>query len=212
MNSVNSAQLSSLAKVFAVYIDPRTWRALLFMLLSFVTGIVYFTWAVTGLALSLSFLILVIGVPIAILFLLSVRGLALLEARFVEALLGVAMNGRPLFPEGTVNWLQRSKALLADKRTWSSLLYLVLQMPLGVIYFALAVTLIAISLALVAGPFVQVWMHFPVITIGSTPLYVPPAGMASLQIGGLILLTAALHLIRGVGGWHARYAKALLVS
>ncbi len=212
MNSVNSSQLSSLAKVFGVYVDPRTWRALLFMLLSLVTGILYFTWAVTGLALSLSFLILVIGAPFAILFLLSVRGLGWLEARLVEVLLDVRMESRPLFSAAALNWLQRSKALLADKRTWLSLLYLALQMPLGVIYFTLTVTLLAVSLALVAAPFVQVWMHLPVMRIGSGPLYLSPAGLALLQIGGLILLTATMHLIRSVGGWHARYAKALLAS
>ncbi len=153
MNSVNSTQLSSLEKVFAVYIDPRTWRALSFMLISFVTGIVYFTWAVTGFGLSVSFLILIFGAPFAVLFLLSVRGLTWLEARLVEVLLSIPMSGRPLFPEGAVNWLQRSKALIGDKRTWLSLLYLVLQMPLGVIYFTVLVTLMAVSLALVAAPF-----------------------------------------------------------
>ncbi len=203
---------SVLGKVFAVYIDPRTWRALLFMLLSLVTGIVYFTWAVTGFGLSVSLLILVFGAPLAILFLLSVRGLAWLEARLVEVLLGIPMSGQPLFPEGAVNWLHRSKAMLVDKRTWLSLLYLVLQMPLGVIYFTVDVALLAVSLALVAAPFVQVWIHFPVITIGSAPLYVSPAWLALLEIAGLILLTVTLHLIRGVGGWHGRYAKALLCS
>ncbi len=212
MNSVNSAQLSSLSKLFAVYVDPRTWRALLFMLISFVTGIVYFTWAVAGFGLSISFLILVFGAPFAVLFLLSVRGLAWAEARFVEVLLDIPMSSRPVFPAAELNWLHRSKALLADKRTWLSLLYLVLQMPLGVIYFTVDVALLAVSLALVAAPFVQVWIHFPVITIGSAPLYVSPAWLALLEIAGLILLTVTLHLIRGVGGWHGRYAKALLCS
>ena len=34
-------------RVFGVYIDPRTWGSLLFMFITFVTGIIYFTWAVT---------------------------------------------------------------------------------------------------------------------------------------------------------------------
>ena len=204
--------LSALGKVFGVYIDPRTWRALLFMLLTFVTGIVYFTWAVTGLSLSISFLILIIGAPFAILFLLSVRGLTWLEARLVEVVLGVRMESRPLFPAAALNWLQRSKALLADKRTWLSLFYLVLQMPLGVIYFTMIVTLIAVSLALVAAPFVQVWMHFPVITIDGGYIFLSPGVLALLELGGVILLTSTMHLIRGLGGLHGRYAKALLAS
>ena len=83
-------------RVFGVYIDPRTWGSLLFMFIAFVTGIIYFTWVVTGASLSLSLLILIIGVPFAILFLLSVQGLALLEGRLVEALLGERMPRRPL--------------------------------------------------------------------------------------------------------------------
>ncbi len=207
-----SQHTSQVEKVLGAYIDPRTWRAFAFMLISIVTGILYFTWAVTGLSLSVSFLILVIGAPFAILFLLSVRGLGWLEAKLVEVLLGVPMESRPFFPPAAVNWLQRSNALLSDKRTWLSLLYLVLQMPLGVIYFIMLVTLFAVSLTLVAAPFAQAWMHFPVITVGDGPLYLSPAALALLEFGGLLLLTATIHLIRGVGGWHARYAKALLAS
>src|SRR5689334_23359831 len=82
---------SALGRFFGVYADPYAWGALLYMLIAFVTGIFYFTWAVTGVSLSISLLILIFGFPLALLFLLSVRGLALLEGRLVEALLGVRM-------------------------------------------------------------------------------------------------------------------------
>ncbi len=205
-------ELSTLGKIFGVYGDGRTWRALLFMLLSLVTGVVYFTWAVTGISLSVSFLILIIGVPFAILFLLSVRGLAWLEARFVQALLGVAIQSRPVLPAAASNWLQRSKALLADGHTWLGLLYLVLQMPLGVIYFSVAVTLLAVSLALMVAPLFQLWLNLPIIVNGSRTIFLPPQVLALLVIAGLALLTATMHLVRGVGILHGRYARALLGS
>ncbi len=205
-------ELSTLGRIFGVYGDGRTWRALLFMLLSLVTGIVYFTWAVTGLSLSVSFLILIIGVPFAILFLLSVRGLAWLEARLVQVLLGVGMQSRPVLPPAASNWLQRSKALLADKHTWLGLLYLVLQMPLGVIYFTVAVMLVSVSLALMVAPFVQLWLHFPVIVNGGRAIFLAPQVLALLVIAGVALLTATMHLIRAVGILHGKYAKALLAS
>ena len=44
------------------------------------------TWVVTGLSLSLGLLILIVGIPLTVLFFGSVRGLALLEGRLVEAL------------------------------------------------------------------------------------------------------------------------------
>ena len=64
-------------RIFGVLADPHAYGALFFMLLSLATGIVYFTWAVSGLAMSLGFAILIIGVPFFLLFVASVRALAL---------------------------------------------------------------------------------------------------------------------------------------
>src|SRR6185503_6176065 len=58
----NSDQQDSVFKRFlSVYDDPKAWGALLYMLISLVTGIVYFTWVVTGLSLSLSLAIFIFG-------------------------------------------------------------------------------------------------------------------------------------------------------
>jgi hypothetical protein len=205
-------------RIFGVYTDPRTWSALLFMFITFVTGIIYFTWVVTGTALSLSLMILIIGAPVAILYLLSVQGLALLEGRLVEALLGVRMPRRPLFAQPGLKWLGRLKALLTDKHTWISMLYMLLQLPLGIFYFTLLVTLIAFSFALAGGPFVHllvsVPMEFvPVYKSYYIPLWMLPLWARALMIvGGGLLLTLTMHLARGIGLLHGRYAKWMLVS
>ena len=44
----------AIRRFLGVYDDPKAWGALLYMLISLITGIVYFTWVVTGLSLSLS--------------------------------------------------------------------------------------------------------------------------------------------------------------
>jgi hypothetical protein len=199
-------------RLFGVYIDPRTWGSLLFMFITFVTGIIYFTWAVTGVSLSISFLILIIGVPFAFLFLLSVQGLALLEGRLVEALLGVRMPRRPLFANPGMKWLERLKALLTDKHTWLSMLYMVLQMPLGVVYFTLNLTSILVALTMIVGPFVQVFWHFPIIANFNERIFLPYWALTLMEIGGIALLTLTLHLARLIGGLHGRYAKWMLVS
>jgi len=199
-------------RVFGVYVDPRTWGSLLFMFITFVTGIIYFTWAVTGTMLSLSLMILIIGVPFAILFLLSVQGLALLEGRLVEALLGVRMPRRPLFAQPGLTWGERLKALINDKHTWLSLLYFILQMPLGVLYFSLMVTLILFSLGVIIIPIGQWVFRFPTYQINSVGYYLPVWSLLLIQLGGFLLLTLTMHLARGIGWLHGRYAKALLVS
>ena len=195
-----------------VYDDPRAWGSLLYMLISIVTGIVYFTWVVTGLSLSLSLAIFIFGLLIAVFFIVSLAGLALLEGRIVEGLLGVRMPRRPLFFQQGTSWLERLKSNLTDKHIWLSLLYFLLQLPLGVIYFSLIVTLFSLSLGLMAAPLVQSIMDFPIITIGVMRYYVPAWSTPLFLLIGFLLWTLTMHLGRLIGQWHGRYAKTLLVT
>ncbi len=203
---------SLLGRIFGAYVDPRTWGALLFMFITFVTGIIYFTWAVTGLALSVGFAILIIGVPFAILFLLSVQGLSLLEGRMVEALLGVRMPRRPLFAQPGLGWLERLKALITDKHTWLSLLYMVLQMPLGIVYFVLNVVLITVSLAFMVAPLGELFFQNSGFTVSLIWDVTPLWALVLMPVLGFVLLTLNMHLARAIGGWHGQYAKWMLVS
>jgi hypothetical protein len=201
---------SFLGRVFGVYLDPRTWGSLLFMLLSLVTGILYFTWAVTGLSLSLGFAILIIGAPFALLFLLSVRGLASLERRFVEIMLGVQIPQPQPGATENLNWPGRLKALITERRTWVSLLYMILQLPLGVVYFSLAIFLLAFSLGLIAIPLASVVGNPQSILINGQLYTWQPWMIQMLVLAGFLMFTWSLHVIRGIGQWHGRYANAFL--
>src|ERR1700731_1596440 len=63
-----SAHASGLARFFGVYQDPRAYTSLFYMLLTLATGVVYFTFVVTGLSLSAGFAVLIIGVPFFLAF------------------------------------------------------------------------------------------------------------------------------------------------
>ena len=205
-------QGSALARFFGVYTDPRAWGSLLYMLIAFVTGILYFTWAVTGISLSVSFLIFIFGFPFAIIFLLSVRGLALIEGRLVEALLGVRMPRRPVFFEKGLKLLERLKLLVTDKHIWFSILYMVIQFALGIVYFVLFVTVLSVSLSLMALPFIQIFWNIPVVDIGAGRFFLPYWLLVLLAFGGFLLWTTFMNLARGVGQLHGKMAKALLVT
>lgn len=200
-----------LARFFGVALEARTYGALFYMLLSLATGTFFFTWVVTGLSLSLGLMVLIIGIPITVLFFGSVRGLALLEGRLVEALLGERMPRRPTYSDRSRGWLQRIGDMFTDGRTWLTLLYFVLMLPLGIVYFTVAVTLLAISLSFI-------WAPVAVLFSGSVPgIYIDGEQMLSLwatpllALGGVLLLFATLHLARGIGHLHAMMAKHLLV-
>ena len=68
------------------------------MLLTLATGIVYFTFVVTGLSLSAGFAILIIGIPFFLAFIGIARVIALGEGRLLEAITGERMPRRPVHP------------------------------------------------------------------------------------------------------------------
>ncbi|QNR96377.1 sensor domain-containing protein [Stenotrophomonas sp. 169] len=200
------------ARFFGVVVDPHTYGALLYMLLSLATGTFFFTWVVTGLSLSVGLLILIIGIPVAVLFFGSVRGLALLEGRLVEALLGERMPRRPRYSDRSRSWLQRIGDMFTDGRTWLTLLYFVLMLPLGIVYFTVATTLLAVSLAFIWSPVAAlVPGDYSGLTIQGLPLLEGAWATPVLAVVGVLLLFATLHLARGVGRLHGTLAKHLLV-
>ncbi len=205
------APRGALARFFGVIADARTYGALFYMLLALATGIFYFTWVVTGLSLSAGLAVLIIGIPFIVLFFGSVRLLALVEGRLVEVMLGVRMPRRPRSSAQGLPLLKRIGAMFTDPRTWGTLLYLLLMLPLGVAYFTLAVTGLTLSVALAAAPFLQ-GFGVPMSTFNGVAYFWPMWTMPFALLGGVLLFFAMLHLARGVGWMHGHLAKHLLVK
>ena len=206
---------SAPGRFFGVIADPRTYGALFYMLLALATGIFYFTWVVTGVSMSAGLAVLIIGIPFVILYFGSVRLLSLVEGRIVEVMLGERMPRRPLYSERGKPWLQRIGAMFTDPRTWSTQLYFLLMLPLGIAYFSIVVTLLSVSVAFIASP-ILVW-----IGMGHGGLWLDDVQITAqvdwwalplLFVGGVLLLFGTLHLARGVGRLHGLLAKHLLVK
>ncbi|KAB2901936.1 MAG: hypothetical protein F9K31_00035 [Dokdonella sp.] len=207
-------------RFFGVAADPRTYAALFYMLLSLATGVFYFTWVVTGLSLSVGLSVLIIGVLVPIAFFASVRVLALVEGRIVEVMLGERMPRRPVYAQQHLPLLRRIGAMFSDPRSWSTILYLVLMLPLGICYFTMAVTGIAVSLGLVFLPVLQVLVasgviegHVGFVVDGVETGWGPWWFATPLTfVAGVLLLFATLHLARGVARVQGALAKHLLVQ
>ena len=206
-------------RFFGVAADPRTYGAMFYSILALATGIFYFTWVVTGISLSLGFSLIIIGVPFVILFLGSVRLLSLVEGRIVEVMLGERMPRRPVYADRDRPVLTRIGEMFTDPRTWSTLLYMLAMLPLGIFYFATTVVLLATSLALVVAPPLALFGAFDGWTLsGGWYGYWEPSttlGVWELPVAfacGVVLLFATLHLLRGIGRVHGAIAKQLLVK
>jgi uncharacterized membrane protein len=204
---------STLGRFFGVYADPRAYLSLLYMLLALVTGIFYFTFAVTGLSLSVGLAILIVGVPFFLLFVGTTRIVALAEGRLVETMLGTRMPRRPPYQDRETPLVKRIGDMLKDPRTWGTLLYFLLMLPLGLFYFTFVVVGIIVSIATTVAPIAVLLYHAGAITIdGDVQMQAPhPALLPFISILGFLLLTITLHLARGIGYLHGQLAKNLLV-
>jgi hypothetical protein len=202
---------------FGVFLDARAYTSLFFMLLSLATGVIYFTFAVTGLALSAGLSVLIIGIPFFLLFMALTRVVSLAEGRLIEAMTGERMPRRPVHKGTAAGFWSRVGEMLKDPRTWTTLAYLILMLPLGIAYFVIAVVGLSMSLAFIFAPLVEVasrygWFGIPE-EVHMNPAWLGSVWALPLTVGvGVLLLTLLMHLARGVGRLHAMYAKALLVS
>ena len=147
----------------------------------------------------------------------TVRALSLLEGRIVETMLGVRMPRRPPYPSnaGKSFW-QRVGAFFTDVHTWTTLFYMVLMLPLGILYFTLTVTFLSISLAFIATPVLKALSVADVISLQcGYPYWLCDNNYWPLAvltcIAGVFMLFATLHMVRGMGKLHGAMAKSLLV-
>lgn len=213
---------------------PRTLGAVFYMLLSLPLGVVYFTTVVTGLSVSIPMLILIVGLLIAPLFMLLVRFLSLTEGYITQTLLGAQIPLREddvieesldddeerNVAQGFWAWFKRS---FSDVRSYTSMIYMLLMLPLGIGYFTAAVTGFAVSIAFIFAPIIKLLglsddMHIHVgeadsaLVINSAEFLNSTAGSLVLVVAGIVGLIAMLLLSRGVGWLHARLAEVMLVK
>jgi uncharacterized membrane protein len=212
---------SPAGQFFGVAADPHTYAALFYMLLSLATGIFYFTWAVTGLSLSVGLSVLIIGIPFIVLFFGSVRVLSLVEGRMVESMLGVRMPRRPPFSTRGMSLWQRIGTMFSDPRSWGTLFYMLMMLPLGIIYFTLTVTLLSVSLAFTSAPLIKLAANLSGFQdscdgpawVCNGVLWWNGWGAAFVLCGlGVVLLFGTLHMVRNLGRMHGLVAKHLLVA
>ncbi len=204
---------------FGVFLDPRAYLSLFYMLLALITGIVYFVLVVVGLSFSAGLAVLIIGVPFFLAFVAMTRVISMGEGRLLEAVSGERMPRRPLHPGPPAAWWSRIGAMLMDARTWTTLAYLIVMLPLGILYFVIAVVGLSLGLSFTAAPIVDIAQRLGLLD-GRVSVYGPampgwiasPVGDVLLFVLGLLVVTLLMHTARGTVRMHARMAKSLLAK
>jgi hypothetical protein len=121
------------------------------------------------------------------------------------------MPRRPLFSKKHLGAWGRFVALFTDSRSWFAVVYMFLQLPLGVFYFSLFTTLVAFGLAGIAHPITQYGFGLPFGHFGHTAYYVPVWLTPFVVLAGVLWILITMHLAKFVGRYHGALAKVMLV-
>ena len=121
------------------------------------------------------------------------------------------MPRRQVYYRKNLSWWQRFTNIIADKHTWLSIVYMTLQLPLGITYFTVLVTLIALSLWGIAIPILQLGYDIPVSSINGVSYYIVNWMLPVVVVAGIVMVVMTMHLARYIGRMHGALAKTLLV-
>jgi signal transduction histidine kinase len=220
---VNNQQLVKRDSFFSVARSGQTYFNLLYLLSAFPLGICYFILLIAGLSVGVSTLIVWIGIPILLLTIIMWQGFASVERFLVRNWLHIPvpfikdprLAGAPLTKQFT--------ARLRSPVTWTSLVYLFLEFPFGILSFTLVIGLLSASLSLMFG-----WLGYLIDTsvynaVGGTynsyEFFVRINGQiepgalaffAILAVLGVFALFASLHVLNGIAYAWGQFARLLL--
>ncbi len=190
------------------YRDRRTYATLAYLLLGLPLGVFHFTVVVTGLSLGLGLLVTVAGIPVLVGALLLVRALAGFERGLAWSLLLAPMpRHMPERDDESGFFWARLHSLIGSRRTWAEVAFLLLRLPLGVVDFTIAVTVISLMGWGIAGPIAVA--AGAETTIGSWTIDTVVESLVSVPVSILFLLIGP-RLLLGWGAVSGRIATGLL--
>ncbi len=189
---------SEIDRIFGAVLRPQTYRHLLYLLLSFPLGIVYFVTMLTGLSIGIGTAVIVVGFLVLAITLGLARVFGRLEREMSKALLGATFEPRPPRPRGF-------RATLTDGRAWSTLVYLMVRFPLGIVSF-IACVLFLVSIPLMAAPLLYTIFPYP---IDSTVITTSEEALL-VSLFGFVFFLIWAHVINVLASLSRRLATALL--
>jgi signal transduction histidine kinase len=184
--------------------EARTWRELLYSLISAPLGVLGFG-VVFGTMYAAAASVAVVVLPVFMLCLTLVRVMARVDRAAARALLGLDVSA-PVRPERRPGLFGLLHHHIADPGVWRAVGYLVLRLPLGVLEFVLGFAWWAYALVFIANP--VLWHLEPATRdrwgrehrgIGINDFYFDTWLLALVvTVIGLLMLFASPWLRRGV--------------
>ena len=198
--------------LMAAVAHPQTYRNLLYLLLSFPLGVIYFVFLVVGLSAGVGTVIVWVGVFVLLGTFLGVKWLTALERKLASSLLQTSIPSRvmttPIQNNSSQTAFEKARSLMTSRESWAGVGYLLVKFPLGIVSFVLTVTLIPVSLGLSLAP-VAAMIQPQNMQVGSWAIDTPYEA-APIAVAGLLLLFFSVYILNGMAWLHASWAKLCL--
>jgi hypothetical protein len=195
----------SLKRFFGVAAQARTWLNIIYLWLAFPLGLFYFVFLTVGLTLGLGLVVVWLGLPILLVVVGAWWLFGAFERAQTEYLLGMPVAPSPRAWETAEGVWAKLKAHFGHPATWKDLILLFVKLPLGIVSFTLAVTAIAVTTSLLAGP---LFWYFRVPMFNGT--WVPPLWAAILAVPlGLLSFFVWLHVLNAWAWVCGRWAQSM---
>ena len=192
-------------------VSARTYARALHLLAMFPVGIAYFVVFTVALAVGGALVWTIIGPLVLLSALFLSRWFGDIEAWLVRRVAGIELPRPPTTIERGQSFRSQVWTRLIDPTTWTGLLYLFVQFPIGIAAFVTLVTLSAVSGTFVSAPIVlmltdEVLDFGPLGSIDTAreALLLVPAGAA--------LFLLELHALTLLSALHATWARLVLGS
>jgi len=161
MKAIEATAKASTGKVNWVLFNPKTYATILYLLLSLPLGIIYFTVAITGLALSIGLTPIFIGIPLFFGVAKLLNGIVNFEQSMIRQILGlpippVSYTYNQQQSEAGQNWLMRMVRGFDGGLFIRNLLLVLLRFVTGIVFFVIMVTVISLGLGFIALPVVHI--------------------------------------------------------
>ncbi len=208
---------SALAKFFGVVARPQTYLNILYLLLAFPLGIFYFVFLVTG--LSAGFPLIIVWIGLLVLALVFAAWYAFIVFERQTAIWMLHEDIPPVSRQdltGKTLW-QKFTATLSNPVTWKGLAYLFAKFPLGILSFVVVVTLLSVSVSLLAMPFYYPYVHADFnLTLNGVYYFNPTLLVNTLPkalivcLIGVFVTIISLHVFNGLAWVYGKFARIML--
>lgn len=200
----------SLSAIVGVVADRQTYRNLLYVVLAFPLGLLYYVILITGFSLGLALLVLVVGAGVLVALLVGLRSVASFERGLANRLLGTTIPA-PEDVDSGGGLVASVRGYLRASSTWRGLGFVMLKFWLGLASFVLLVALLGTAIDLTLVPV------FPGgalnVTVGGWAVAesIETTTQQALAVpAGLVLGLVALHALNGFARVNAAIAESLL--